>query len=280
MTQTVQQCLISARQQLAQCVPTDEANIEAQLLLMHVLEVNRAWLIAHATDSLAAEPANAFQALLHRRLQGEPVAHILGTREFFGLSLKVTADTLIPRPDTETLVEAALQKVHGAMRILDLGTGTGAIALAIARHAPQCEIIAVDASVAALAVAQQNALSLQLPNVQCLQSNWFTALGPASFDLIVSNPPYIEADDPHLQQGDLRFEPLSALASGTDGLQDIRQIIADAPAHLNAGGWLMLEHGYDQAEAVQQLLNAAGFKNVQSLRDLGDHLRVTLGQFR
>lgn len=278
MTQTVQQCLLSARQQLAQCVPADEANIEAQLLLMHVLEVNRAWLIAHATDSLAAEPANAFQALLHRRLQGEPVAHILGTREFFGLTLKVTADTLIPRPDTETLVEAALQKIHGAMRILDLGTGTGAIALAIAKHAPQCEIIAVDASAAALAVAQQNASSLQLHNVQCLQSNWFTALGPASFDLIVSNPPYIEADDPHLQQGDLRFEPLSALASGTNGLQDIRQIIAQAPAHLNAGGWLMLEHGYDQAEAVQQLLNAAGFKNVQSLKDLGDHLRVTLGQ--
>jgi release factor glutamine methyltransferase len=278
MTQTVQQCLLSARQQLAQCVPADEANIEAQLLLMHVLEVNRAWLIAHATDSLAAEPANAFQALLHRRLQGEPVAHILGTREFFGLTLKVTADTLIPRPDTETLVEAALQKIHGAMRILDLGTGTGAIALAIARHAPQCEIIAVDASAAALAVAQQNASSLQLHNVQCLQSNWFTALGPASFDLIVSNPPYIEADDPHLQQGDLRFEPLSALASGTDGLQDIRQIIAQAPAHLNAGGWLMLEHGYNQAEAVQQLLNVAGFKNVQSLKDLGDHLRVTLGQ--
>ncbi len=279
MTQTVQQCLLSARQQLAQFVPANEANIEAQLLLMHVLEVNRAWLIAHATDVLATEPANAFQALLHHRLQGEPVAHILGTREFFGLSLKVTADTLIPRPDTETLVEAALQKVHGSMRILDLGTGTGAIALVIAKHAPQCEMIAVDASAAALAVAQQNALSLQLHNVQCLQSDWFTALGSATFDLIVSNPPYIEADDPHLQQGDLRFEPLSALASGADGLQDIRQIIAQAPAHLNAGGWLMLEHGYDQAEAVQQLLNAAGFKNVQSLKDLGNNLRVTLGQF-
>lgn len=279
MTQTVQQCLLSARQQLAQCVPADEANIEAQLLLMHVLEVNRAWLIAHATDNLAAEPANAFHALLHRRLQGEPVAHILGTREFFGLTLKVTADTLIPRPDTETLVEAALQKIHGAMRILDLGTGTGAIALAIAKHAPQCEIIAVDACAAALVVAQQNTLSLQVHNVQCLQSNWFTALGPEGFDLILSNPPYIEADDPHLQQGDLRFEPLSALASGADGLQDIRQIIAQAPAHLNEGGWLMLEHGYDQAKAVQQLLNAGGFKNVQSLKDLGDHLRVTLGQF-
>lgn len=278
MAHTVQQCLQSARQQLAQFVPADEASVEAQMLLMHVLKVNRAWLIAHATDSLATEPASAFEVLLQRRLQGEPVAHILGTREFFGLTLKVTADTLIPRPDTETLVEVALQKIHGAMRILDLGTGTGAIALAIAKQAPQCEIIAVDASTAALAVAQQNALSLQLHNVQCLQSNWFAALGPARFDLILSNPPYIESNDPHLQQGDLRFEPLSALASGTDGLQDIRQIVAQAPDHLNKGGWLILEHGYHQAEAVQQLLNAQQFENVQSVKDLGNHLRVTLGQ--
>lgn len=278
MAHTVQQCLQSARQRLAQFVPADEASVEAQMLLMHVLKVNRAWLIAHATDSLATKPANAFEVLLQRRLQGEPVAHILGTREFFGLNLKVTADTLIPRPDTETLVETALQKIDGAMRILDLGTGTGAIALAIAKQAPQCEIIAVDVSTAALAVAQQNALSLQLHNVQCLQSNWFAALGPARFDLILSNPPYIESNDPHLQQGDLRFEPLSALASGTDGLQDIRQIIAQAPDHLNKGGWLILEHGYHQAEAVQQLLNAQQFENVQSVKDLGNHLRVTLGQ--
>lgn len=280
MTKTVQQCLLSARQQLTQFVPADEANIEAQLLLMHVLEVNRAWLIAHATDSLTGESANAFQALLQRRLQGEPVAHILGTREFFGLTLKVTSNTLIPRPDTETLVEAALKKIHGEMRILDLGTGTGAIALAIARHAPQCEVVAVDASSAALAVAQQNALSLQLHNVQCLQSNWFTEVGSARFDLIVSNPPYIENDDPHLQQGDLRFEPLSALASGADGLQDIRQIIAEAIAHLNEDGWLMLEHGYNQAEAVQQLYKAAGFQQIDTLHDLGGNPRVTLAQWQ
>jgi len=275
---TVQQWLQSARQQLAQFVPPDEATIEAQLLLMHVLNVNRAWLIAHATDLLQAVAANDFEKLFQRRLQGEPVAHILGSREFFGLRLKVTPDTLIPRPDTETLVEAALQKINRPMHILDLGTGTGAIALAIARHAPQCEVIAVDASAAALEVAKENAAALQLGNLQCVASNWFAALPECKFDLILSNPPYIENNDPHLQQGDLRFEPLSALASGADGLQDIRQIIAQAPTYLNEGGWLMLEHGYNQAPAVQKLLNAHGFQDIQTIKDLGDNPRVTLGQ--
>jgi len=279
MSNTVQQWLQTARQQLAQFVPADEANIEAQVLLMHVLNVNRAWLIAHAKDPLAATPIAMVEPLLQRRLQGEPVAHILGTREFFGLPLKVTPNTLIPRPDTETLVEAALQKITGAMRVLDLGTGTGAIALAIARHAPRCEVIAVDASTAALAVAQENAQALHLNNVQCVQSNWFAALPAHRFNLIVSNPPYIETDDPHLQQGDLRFEPISALASGADGLQDIRQIIAEAPDYLNAGGWLLLEHGYNQADAVQQLYHAAGFEQVQTLQDLGGNPRVTLAQW-
>lgn len=275
---TVQQSLQCARQQLAQFVPSDEATIEAQLLLMHVLNVNRAWLIAHATDLLENSAANDFEKLVQRRLQGEPIAHILGTREFFGLTLTVTPDTLIPRPDTETLVEAALQKINGAMRILDLGTGTGAIALAIAKHAPQCEVIAVDASAAALAVAKKNAATLQLSNVQCIASHWFAALPESKFDLIVSNPPYIENNDPHLQQGDLRFEPLSALASGADGLHDIRQIIEQAPAYLNEEGWLMLEHGYNQAPAVQKLLNAHGFQNIQTINDLGNNPRVTFGQ--
>lgn len=278
MPNTVQQLLQSARQQLAQFVPPDEATIEAQLLLMHVLNVNRAWLIAHATDLLQAVAANNFEKLVQRRLQGEPVAHILGSREFFGLTLKVTPDTLIPRPDTETLVEAALQKINGPMHILDLGTGSGAIALAIARHAPQCEVIAVDASAAALAVAKENAAALQLVNMECIASNWFAALPECKFDLIVSNPPYIEDNDPHLQQGDLRFEPFSALASGADGLQDICQIIAQAPAYLNDGGWLMLEHGYNQAPAVQKLLNAHGFQDIQTIKDLGDNPRVTFGQ--
>jgi len=279
MANSVQQWLQKARQQLAQLVPPDEASIEAQILLMHVLNVNRAWLIAHATDSLAAAAVMTVEALLQRRLQGEPIAHILGEREFFGLPLKVTPDTLIPRPDTETLVEAALQKIHGRMRVLDLGTGTGAIALAIAKHAPGCEVIAVDASAAALAVATENATALQLNNVQCVASHWFTALPATNFDLIVSNPPYIETSDPHLQQGDLRFEPMSALASGADGLQDIRQIVAQAPGYLNEGGWLMLEHGYNQADAVQQLLHAAGLQQIQTLNDLGGNPRVTLAQW-
>lgn len=277
-TGTVQQVLKAARAQLAQFVPVDEASIEAQWLLMHVLGVNRAWLIAHGADALASEAAATFAALVQRRLQGEPVAHILGKREFFGLALKVTPDTLIPRPDTETLVEAALAKINGRMRVLDLGTGTGAVALAIARHAPACEVVAVDASAAALAVAAENANALKLEQVQCLLSDWFSALAGARFDLIVSNPPYIESNDYHLQQGDLRFEPITALASGLDGLDDLRHIVAQAPAHLTPGGWLMLEHGYNQAEAVQALLNAQGFCNVQTLKDLGSNPRVTLGQ--
>lgn len=279
MTQTVQQLLQAARQQLAQTVPANEASIEAQILLMHVLNVNRAWLLAHATDVVSDEHASDFTRLWQRRVQGEPIAYILGYREFFGLKLKVTPDTLIPRPDTETLVEAALQEITQHMQVLDLGTGTGAIALAIAQQAPQSHVTAADASEAALKVAEANLQSLQLGNVTLVQSDWFSALTDHTFDLIVSNPPYIEAADHHLTQGDLRFEPLSALAAGADGLADIRQIIAQAPPYLNQGGWLMLEHGYNQAEAVHKLYEMAGFQHIQTLRDLGDNPRVTLAQW-
>jgi release factor glutamine methyltransferase len=279
MAQTVQQLLQIARQQLAQAVTAAEASMEAQILLMHVLDVNRAWLLAHATDAVPAQPASDFNRLVQRRIQGEPVAYILGYREFYGLKLKVTPATLIPRPDTETLVEAALQKITKPMQILDLGTGTGAIALALAQHAKQSKVTAVDASEAALKVAEENALSLQLDNVTLLLSDWFSKLTHQTFDLIVSNPPYIESADQHLSQGDLRFEPLSALAAGEDGLADIRHIIAQAPAYLNDGGWLMLEHGYNQAPAVQQLFQAAGFKHIQTVFDLGGNPRVTLGQW-
>lgn len=274
----VQQWLQTARQQLAQHVPADEARIEAQLLLMHVLNVSRAWLIAHATDHIEQTQLSAVAHLLQRRLQGEPVAYLLGKREFFGLTLKVTKDTLIPRPDSETLVEAALQKICAGMHILDLGTGSGAIALAIAKHAPTCQVMAVDVSAPALAVAQENARTLQLHHVQCLHSHWFDALPASKFDLIVSNPPYIEHNDPHLQQGDLRFEPFSALASGDDGLTAIRQIISQSTGHLNLGGWLLLEHGYNQAQAVQQLLQAHGFTDIETRHDLGNQPRVTLGK--
>lgn len=279
MAHTVQQLLQTARQQLAQTVSSAEASMEAQILLMHVLDVNRAWLLAHATDAVPAQPASDFNQLVQRRVQGEPVAYILGCREFFGLKLKVTPATLIPRPDTETLVEAALQKITKPMQILDLGTGTGAIALALAQHANQSNVTAVDASQAALKVAEENVLSLQLGNVTLLHSHWFTQMTNQTFDLIVSNPPYIESADQHLSQGDLRFEPLSALAAGEDGLADIRDIIAQAPNYLNNGGWLMLEHGYNQAPAVQQLYQAAGFEHIQTVRDLGGNPRVTLAQW-
>ena len=257
----------------------EEASLEANLLLQHILNVNRAWLIAHAEDILTTEQDAIFEALLQRRLNGEPIAHILGSREFFGLNLKVTADTLIPRPDTETLVEAALEKIPktAQARVLDLGTGTGAIALALAKHCPQAHVTAVDFSENALTVARENAENLSTPNVSFMHSHWFSALNNQQFDLIVSNPPYIAEHDPHLTQGDVRFEPKSALTSGADGLNDIRHIIAHAPQHLRPSGWLMLEHGYDQAEAVAKLMAEAGFTEIAHAQDLAGIQRVTFG---
>ena len=259
----------------------DEAKFESQLLLQHVLNVNRAWLIAHALDYVQEDVYKKFEALLIRRLNGVPIAYILGYREFFGLQLKVSADTLIPRPDTETLVEIALDKMSAqtSLYTLDLGTGSGAIALAIAKHRQNAQITAVDASQEALAVAIENARLLNIKNVHFELSNWFSALNNQKFDVIVSNPPYIEADDTHLKQGDLRFEPLSALASGADGLQDIRTIISQAPQHLNPQGWLLLEHGYNQAEQVNALLKQAGFSQISHAKDLAGINRVTLGKF-
>ena len=281
---------------------TEEAKFEAQLLLQHVLNVNRAWLLAHENDALQANIHAPFEALLLRRLQGEPMAYILGQREFYGLNLMVTPDTLIPRPDTETLVEAALAKIPSTqaatqnqtsspshkmdsrlrgnddLKVLDLGTGTGAIALALAKHRPLASVIAVDASHGALQVAKKNAAALAIPNVRFVLSNWFTALQGERFDVIVSNPPYIEQDDQHLSQGDLRFEPLSALASGADGLHDIRQIIGNCLIHLQPQGWLMLEHGYNQAQAVADLMAHSGLVDIATMQDLGGNNRVTIGK--
>lgn len=259
---------------------SDEEKLEAQLLLEHVLTVNHAWLITHADDEINSETHQQFEALIQRRISGEPIAHILGEREFYGLAFKVTPDTLIPRPDTETLVEAALAKISPSetTRILDLGTGSGAIALVIAKHRPNANVIAVDASQAALSVSQENAKALNIHNVQFLLSDWFSTLTNQHFDVIVSNPPYIEQDDVHLKQGDLRFEPISALASGEDGLDDIRQIILDASAHLKPKGWLMFEHGYNQAKTVSILLVSAHFRSIETLKDLGSNDRVTFGQ--
>jgi release factor glutamine methyltransferase len=260
-----------------------EAKFEANLLCQHALNVNRAWLISHESNVFEASQQLAFEALVTRRLNGEPIAYILGSREFYGLQLKTTPATLIPRPDTETLVEAALTKIpqNANLNILDLGTGTGAVAFAIAKHRANCKINAVDASSDALSVALENAQALKLTNVRLVESNWFSALTldykAEKFDVIVSNPPYIAQDDAHLKQGDLRFEPLSALKSGKDGLDDIRQIIQDAPYYLKPNGWLMLEHGYDQAEAVAALLSKRGFSKIDHAKDIAGSLRVTFG---
>ncbi|MFT7227437.1 MAG: release factor glutamine methyltransferase [Methylophilaceae bacterium] len=259
---------------------SDEEKLEAQLLLEHVLTVNHAWLITHADDEINSEAHQQFKALIQRRISGEPIAHILGGREFYGLALKITPDTLIPRPDTETLVEAVLAKISPSetTRILDLGTGSGAIALVIATLRPNANVIAVDASQAALSVAQENVKALNIHNVQFLLSDWFSTLTNQHFDVIVSNPPYIEQDDDHLKQGDLRFEPISALASGEDGLDDIRQIILEVSAHLKPKGWVMFEHGYNQAKSVSVLLASAHFISIETLKDLGSNDRVTFGQ--
>lgn len=256
-----------------------EANFEVNLLCQQVLNVNRAWLISHEHDKLQEDQKLAFENLVKRRLQGEPIAYILGSREFYGLQLKTTPATLIPRPNTETLVEVALAKIPDNLNldVLDLGTGTGAVALAIAHHRPNCKVTAVDASRSALSIALENAQFLKLNHLRLLVSDWFSALQSEKFDVIVSNPPYIAQHDEHLKQGDLKFEPISALVSGSDGLDDIRKIIQDAPDYLKQHGWLILEHGYDQAEAVAELLRARGFSKIEHEKDIAGTLRVTFG---
>ncbi len=258
----------------------DEARIEVQSLLQHVLLVRRAYLLAHPEQVLDQTQQDTYEALLRRRLHGEPIAHLLREREFFGLTFKVTPATLIPRPETELLVEQTLLRMPQgkSSRILDLGTGSGAIALSIARARRDAEVVAVDASDGALQVARENADRLNVCNVSFRQGDWFSTLEGQRFDLIVSNPPYIAADDAHLAQGDVRFEPLSALASGPDGLDDIRCIIMAAPQHLTAKGWLLLEHGYDQAEAVRGLLTQNGFCDVFSEKDLASIERISGGR--
>jgi len=265
--------------------------LDAQLLLLHVLgqpPTRRGWLLAHDTDLLPDAHAATLNQLLQRRLAGEPLAYLTGYKEFFGLDLQVDARVLVPRPDTETLVHWALDvlalpsgaaRAQQPARVLDLGTGSGAIALALKASLPTLHVVAVDLSADALAVAQSNAQRLQL-DLRLGQGAWFAGLPDVStkFDCIVSNPPYIAAQDPHLAT--LTHEPVQALTSGADGLDDLRHIIAHAPAHLRNNGWLLLEHGYDQAAAVRQLLQAAGFRQLQSRQDLAGIERCSGGQWR
>ncbi|MBB3797909.1 release factor glutamine methyltransferase [Xanthomonas arboricola] len=269
---------LAAEQLLRRAVERIERS-DAEPLLLHALGRDRAWLFAHGRDPVEPSVAQAFATLVQRRQAGEPVAYLTGTRGFWTLDLAVSPATLIPRADTEVLVELALERLDARLgrRVADLGTGSGAIALAIASERPQAQVIATDASAAALAVARRNAGSHRLRNVECRQGNWFAPLAGERFDLIASNPPYIAAQDPHLGEGDLRYEPASALASGPDGLDDIRLIVADAPAHLLPGGWLLLEHGWDQGAAVAGLLQARGFDAVATHQDLEQRDRVTSG---
>lgn len=272
----VRDCLAAAARELG----GSEARLEAEVLLLHVLGKPRAWLYAHADDSLGAPQREAFAALVARRSAGEPVAYITGTREFWSLDLQVTPATLIPRADTERLVELALERLplDRTVEVADLGTGSGAIALAIASERPLARVVATDASGAALAIAEANAKKNHINNVEFRQGSWLAAVAGRRFDLIVSNPPYVAEEDAHLARGDLRFEPRSALAAGADGLDDIRCIAGAAPAQLRGDGWLLLEHGHEQAAPVRALLVAAGFSDVATWQDLAGLDRVSGGR--
>lgn len=269
----VRSVLAAATQQLGE-------RVDAELLLLHVVQQPRSWLFAHADDTLEMDVQTAFAALVERRAAGEPVAYLTGRQGFWSQELEVTPATLIPRPETERLVELALERLPRAAscRVADLGTGSGAIALAIASERPQAQVIATDASEAALTVAHRNAARLGLDNLSFAQGDWLLPLAGMRFDLIVSNPPYIEADDPHLAQGDLRFEPAGALAAGVDGLDDIRRIVVDARPCLAKGGWLLFEHGWDQGAAARALLLDAGYAEVFTAQDLEQRDRVSGGR--
>jgi len=259
---------------------SDSAKLDAQVLLLNILQKPRSYLFTWPEKQLTDAQCKAFERACERRLNGEPVSHITGFREFWSLQLEVNPTTLIPRPDTETLVELALTcDVPNDAKVLDLGTGTGAIALALGSEMPAWDITAVDCIDDAVALAKRNQERLAINNVCVKQSNWFSALKNKNFDLIVTNPPYIDSDDIHLHQGDVRFEPLSALVADNAGMADIKQIITQSRDYLVTNGYLLIEHGFEQSVAVRHLLNQMAFTNVRTVKDLGNNDRVTFGQW-
>ena len=259
---------------------SDSAKRDAEVILSHILQKPRSWLIAFDDTVLTTEQQNVLDQLLARRRQGEPIAYLCGQREFWSLMLEVSPATLIPRPDTEVLVEQALALLpRRPVAIADLGTGTGAVALALANERPDSRIIGVDRIDEAVALARRNAQRLGIDNCQFQKSHWFDHLPPARFDMIVTNPPYIDADDPHLTQGDVNFEPRSALVAAAQGLADLRIIIQQAPHWLVSDGWLVVEHGWQQHQQVQDLFKAAGYVAVETRYDYGNNPRVTYGKF-
>ncbi|MHC9514917.1 peptide chain release factor N(5)-glutamine methyltransferase [Enterobacter mori] len=268
------------REAVSELSESESPKRDAEILLEHVTGKSRTYLLAFGETLLTAEQEAQLAALLARRKTGEPVAHLVGEREFWSLPLYVSAATLIPRPDTECLVEQALARLPtSACSILDLGTGTGAIALALATERPDCTVTAVDVMPDAVTLAQRNVERLGLGNVTVLQSSWFTALENRLFALIASNPPYIDEHDPHLAQGDVRFEPLTALVAANEGLADLDHIVTTSRQHLLPGGWLLVEHGWTQGSAVRALFTNAGYREVATCRDYGGNERLTLGQW-
>ncbi|EPN9630327.1 peptide chain release factor N(5)-glutamine methyltransferase [Cronobacter sakazakii] len=269
------------KQAIERLTASESPRRAAEILLAFVTGRTRTFILAFGETALTDDEHARLDALLARRAAGEPVAYLIGQREFWSLPLEVSPATLIPRPDTECLVEQALARLPATpCRILDLGTGTGAIALALASERPDCHVTALDIIPEAVALAKRNAQRLGIDNVTILQSHWFSALTDVRFSLIVSNPPYIDGDDPHLSQGDVRFEPKSALVADNAGLADLETLVTEARRFLEDNGWLMLEHGWQQGEAVRELFTRAGYQAVETCRDYGGNERLTLGHYR